>query len=234
VPATPALYGTAACHSFAWSVAITVVFAEAARPGAEDTARSGSGPDDGQRRVHARYVLRVAGNHGMPTLFGAERHVDIDHVVVAATCAQQAHTARDIRRHDGDDGEPDFQELDGPLFLLGACALVDTLWAAVGEDPLTEVRRVLLPLLADAAPDLNSEVAADALIGAFATEYRCELPGDAELLKRIGHLGGDPLENLVAAGAVPPGGILPVGLAILSALAHLCRSGSASVLQPAA
>lgn len=135
---------------------------------------------------------------------------------------------------DPDDGEPEFPELDGPLFLLGGCALLDALWAAVGEDPLTEVRRVLLPVLADAAPDLNSEVAADALIGAFATEYRCELPGDAELLKRIGHLGGDPLENLVAAGAVPPGRILPVGLAILSALAHLCRSGSASVLQPAA
>jgi hypothetical protein len=140
----------------------------------------------------------------------------------------------DGTRPDPDDGEPEFPELDGPLFLLGACALVDALWAAVGEDPLTEVRRVLLPVLADAAPDLNSEVAADALIGAFATEYRCELPGDAELLERIGHLGGDPLENLVAAGAVPPGGILPVGLAILSALAHLCRSGSASVLQPAA
>lgn len=39
------------------------------------------------------------------------------------------------------------------------------------------------------------------------------------------------LRTLVAD---PPGGILPVGLAILSALAHLCRSRSASVLQPAA
>ena len=39
------------------------------------------------------------------------------------------------------------------------------------------------------------------------------------------------MENLVAAGAVPPGDVLPVGLTILSALAQLCRSDSASILQ---
>jgi hypothetical protein len=137
-------------------------------------------------------------------------------------------------RDDDEDGAPEFPEQDGPVFLLGACALIDALWAVVGEDPLTEVRRVLRPALAGAVPGLDTGVAADALIGAFAEEYRCELPGDAELLQRIGHPGGDPLENLVAAGAVRPGDILPVGLAILSALAQLCRSGSASVLQPTA
>ena len=133
-----------------------------------------------------------------------------------------------------DEDEPDeFPEMEGPVFLLGGCALVDAVWAAVGEDPLTDVRRALLPVLADAVPALDAEVAADALIGAFATEYRCELPGDAELLERIGHLDGNALEKLAAAGNVPPGDILPVGLAILSALAQLCRSGSASILQPA-
>jgi hypothetical protein len=130
-----------------------------------------------------------------------------------------------------DEDEPEFPEMDGPVFLLGTCALMDALWATVGEDPLTEVRLVLLPVLAGAVPSLESEVVADALIGAFATEYRCELPGDAELLDRIGHSGGDALERLVTAGAVPPSDVLPVGLAILSALAQLCRSGSASVLQ---
>ncbi len=34
------------------------------------------------------------------------------------------------------DDEQDFPELDGPVFLIGACALVDAIWAAVGEDPL--------------------------------------------------------------------------------------------------
>jgi hypothetical protein len=51
---------------------------------------------------------------------------------------------------------------------------------------------VLVPVLEDAVPGLDGQVTADALIGAFATEYRCELPGDAEVLERIKHHGGRP------------------------------------------
>jgi hypothetical protein len=132
---------------------------------------------------------------------------------------------------DWDEDEPEFPEQDGPVFLLGACALMDAVWAAVGEDSLSDVLGVLLPVLDNAVPGLDSQVAADALIGAFATEYRCELPGDAEVLQRIGHRGGDALENLVRAGAVPPRDVLRVGLMLLSALAQLCRSDSPSILQ---
>jgi hypothetical protein len=82
-------------------------------------------------------------------------------------------------------------------------------------------------------PALDGQVAADALIGAFSSEYRCELPGDEEVLRRIGHPGGDALENLVTPGAVAARDVLAVGLMMLSALAALCRSGSASVLQRA-
>jgi hypothetical protein len=89
---------------------------------------------------------------------------------------------------DWDEDEPEFPELDGPVFLLGGCALVDAVWAAVGEDPLTDVLGVLLPVLDDAVPGLDGQVAADALIGAFASEYRCEQPGDAEVLERIKYL----------------------------------------------
>ena len=39
---------------------------------------------------------------------------------------------------EGGDDEPEFPVLDGPVFLLGACALVDATWAVVGEDPLSE------------------------------------------------------------------------------------------------
>src|ERR1019366_7077222 len=124
---------------------------------------------------------------------------------------------------DWDEDEPEFPEQDGPVFLLGTCALVDAVWAAVGEDPLTDVLGVLLPVLAAAA-----------LIGALASEYRCEQPGDDEVLGRIKRYSGDALENLATAGAVPPGDVLPVGLTILSALAQLCRSDSASVLRRAA
>ena len=132
---------------------------------------------------------------------------------------------------DWDDDEPEFPEEDGPVFLLGGCALVDATWAAVGLDSSSEVLGVLLPVLADAGPGLDAHVAADALIGAFAKHYRCELPGDAELLERIGKVQGDALVNLVRADAVKPADVLPVGLRLLSALAHLCRSDSASLLQ---
>lgn len=129
------------------------------------------------------------------------------------------------------DADEDFPELDGPVFLLGACALVDAVWAAVGEDPLSDVLGLLMSALETAVPGLDAQAAADALIGAFATEYRCEQPGDDEILDRIKNRSGNALENLVAAGALPAADVLPAGLAILSALAHLCQSDSASVLQ---
>ena len=40
-------------------------------------------------------------------------------------------------------------------------------------------------MLDAAVPGLDGQVAEDALIGAFSTEYRCEQPGDAEVLGRI-------------------------------------------------
>ena len=135
---------------------------------------------------------------------------------------------------DWDEDEPEFPEQDGPVFLLGACALVDAMWAAVGLDPLTDVLAVLLPVLEKAVPSLDGRVAADALIGAFATEYRCEQPGDAEVLQRIERHDGNALENLVTAGGVPPRDVLRVGLTLLSALAQLCRSDSASLVHQAA
>lgn len=129
-----------------------------------------------------------------------------------------------------DDDEPEFPEQDGPVFLLGACALVDAAWAVVGEDPLSEILGVLLPVLDSTVTGLDSQVAADALIGAFSEHYRCELPGDAKVLQRIGNRSGDVLENLVTAGAAAPRDVLRAGLKLLSALAELCRSDSPSAL----
>jgi hypothetical protein len=132
---------------------------------------------------------------------------------------------------DWDDDEPEFPEEDGPVFQLGGCALVDAVWAAVGLDSLSDVLAVLLPVLGDAVPGLDAQVAANALLGAFAKHYRCEQPDDTELLERIGNVQGDALVNLVRPGAVKPADVLPVGLALLSALAQLCRSDSGSLLQ---
>lgn len=133
-----------------------------------------------------------------------------------------------------DDDEPDFPELDGPVYLLGGRALVDAVWTAVGDDPLSDVLGVLRPALDGAVPGLDNRVLADTLIGTFATEYRFEQPADLDELERIGHIGDNALEALVAAGAVPPGDVLRVGLTVLSALARLCLRGSASVLEPIA
>jgi hypothetical protein len=47
---------------------------------------------------------------------------------------------------DWDETEPEFPELDGPVFLLGGRALVEAAWATVGEDPLSEVLGGLLPV----------------------------------------------------------------------------------------
>jgi hypothetical protein len=127
-------------------------------------------------------------------------------------------------------GEPGFAEQDGPVFLLGTCALVDAIWALTGDDSLSDVLDVLAPALDDALPG-EGQVIADALVRAFAHHHQCEMPGDAQVLERLGDLGsGDPLEDLVAAGLVTPHDSVRVGLTALSALSALGRSGSPSVL----
>ena len=65
----------------------------------------------------------------------------------------------------------------------------------MGEDPLTKILGVLLPVLDRTVPGLAGQVVADALVGAFAHHYRCELPGDAELLQRIGHPAATPWKS---------------------------------------
>jgi hypothetical protein len=139
--------------------------------------------------------------------------------------------ASDGRASTGPAGdEPGFAEQDGPVFLLGTCALVDAIWALTGDDSLSDVLDVLAPALDDALPG-EGQVIADALIRAFAHHHQCEMPGDAQVLERLGGLGsGDPLADLVAARLVTPRDSVRVGLTVLSALSALGRSGSPSVL----
>jgi len=126
--------------------------------------------------------------------------------------------------------EPGFPAQDGPVFLLGTCALVDAIWALTGDDSLSDVLDVLAPALDDALPG-EGQVIADALVRAFAYHHQCEMPGDAQVLERLGGLGsGDPLADLVAARLVTPRDSVRVGLMVLSVLAELGRSGSPSVL----
>jgi hypothetical protein len=131
-----------------------------------------------------------------------------------------------------DEDMPYFPELDGPLFLLGSCVLVDAFGAVVGDDLFDDILGVLLPPLTDAVPGLDGQAAANALIGAYAVHNNCDQPGNAEAMERICAIScGDVLGDLAAAGAVPTELLLPVGLTMLSVLADLCRSESPSLLQ---
>ena len=123
---------------------------------------------------------------------------------------------------DWDDEGSHFPVLDAPVYLLGGRTLVDTVRAAVGGDPLGEVIEVLIPALDGAIPGLDGRVATDALFGALAADYRFEEPDDLAVLERIEYPGGNVLETLVTAGAVPSADVLPTGLAMLSALTRLC------------
>jgi hypothetical protein len=130
--------------------------------------------------------------------------------------------------------EPEFPELDGPVFQIGACALGDATLAVVGADPLSEVLAVLSPALDGAVPGLEGRAVADVLTGGRATPYMYELPD--HVLKRMRHAFavGGALQELADARPVPPSDILQVGLTILSVLAKFCRSDSASILRRAA
>lgn len=130
--------------------------------------------------------------------------------------------------------EPEFPELDGPVFQIGTCALGDATLAVVGDDPLSEVLAVLSPALDGAVPGLEGGAVADVLTGGRATPYLCELPDYVlKRMRRAFGVGG-ALREFADAGAVPPRDTPRVGLSILSVLAELCQSDSASILRRAA
>jgi hypothetical protein len=130
--------------------------------------------------------------------------------------------------------KPEFPELDGPVFQIGTCALGDATLAVMGEDPLSEVLAVLSPALDGAVPGLEGRAVADVLTGGRARPYLCELPDYVLKRMRRAFAVGGALQELADARAVPPTDILRVGLTILSVLAELCQSDSASVLRRAA
>jgi hypothetical protein len=124
--------------------------------------------------------------------------------------------------------------VDGPVFLIGTCALGDATLAVVGEDPLAEVLAALSPALDATVPGLEGRAVADVLTGGRATPYLSKLPDHVlKRMQRTFAVGG-ALQEFADARAVPPSDILRVGLTILSALAGLCKSDSLSVLGRAA
>ena len=136
--------------------------------------------------------------------------------------------------------EGGFPEDDAPVFLLGACCLVDATWAVVGLDPLRNVLDYLGPRLDADLAELNctlkpsGRVLAETLVRAAADFYRLdEDPADAETMRQLGGKSeGNPLDCLISEKAIEPAEALTIGLAVLATLADLCRTADASVLMP--
>ena len=191
--------------------------------------------DPAQWRVAAGVLVRAVVFDGLRVDHPAvSRLLDVLAPVAEAELAHE-QDLEDWESYGWDEEErPEFPWMDGPVFLFG-CALGEATLAVVGEDPLSEVLAVLAPALDGAVPGLEGRAVADVLTGGRATPYVCELP--EYVLKRMRHppfAVGGALQEFADARAVPPRDILRVGLTILSVLAELCKSDSASILRPAA
>jgi hypothetical protein len=169
----------------------------------------------------------------------------VDHPAVSRLLDLLAPVAEEELEHEQDledwyssrwdeEEKPEFPETDGPVFLIGRCALGDATLAVVGNDPLEDVLAALSPVLDGTVPGLEGRAVADILTGGRATPYVCQLPD--HVLKRMHRAFdvGNVLHELADARVVPPRDILRVGLTILSALAALCKSDSPSILHRAA
>lgn len=136
--------------------------------------------------------------------------------------------------------EGGFPEDDAPIFLLGACCLVDAIWAVVGLDPLRDVLDYLGPRLdaalaeLDCTPRPSGKILAEALLVAAAGFHRLdEDPADAETMRQLDRWSeGNALDSLISEREVEPADALTIGLVVLATLADQCRTAEASVLVP--
>jgi hypothetical protein len=126
----------------------------------------------------------------------------------------------------------------GPAFITGS-ALVEAARAVIAEDRIAPVMEFLEPVL-DAAvaplglsPELTGAAVARALVCATARAYIFADPGDTALLNQLdpdSTTSENALETLVTDKLLGPRDALLAGLAVLAALAGLCRSNAVSVL----
>jgi hypothetical protein len=193
--------------------------------------------DPAQWQVAASVLVRAVVFDGLRVDHPAvSRLLDVLTPVARAEIAHQEALERGYASgwDEEEDEEPEFPEMDGPVFRIGTCALGDATVAVMGDDPLSEVLAVLSPALDGTVPGLEGLAVADVLTGGSVTPYLCQLPD--YVLKRMGRafFAGGALQELAEGRVVPPADILRVGLTILSVLAGLCQTDSASILRPAA
>jgi hypothetical protein len=128
-----------------------------------------------------------------------------------------------------------------PAFVIGN-ALVEAARAVIAEDRIAPVTEFIEPVLdAAVAPlglsaVLTGAAVARALACAVAHSYLFADPADTALLNQFdpdSATSENPLETLVADKLLAPRDALLAGLAVLAALAGLCRSNAVSVLREA-
>jgi len=129
----------------------------------------------------------------------------------------------------------------GPVFVIGS-ALVEAARAVIAEDRIAPVTEFLAPVLdAALAPlglsaGLTGAAVARALACAVAHAYLFADPADTALLNQFdpdSATSENPLETLVTDKLLTPRDALLAGLAVLAALAGLCRTNAVSVLREA-
>jgi hypothetical protein len=128
-----------------------------------------------------------------------------------------------------------------PASVIGG-ALVEAARAVIAEDRIAAVAGFLEPVLdAGLAPfglsaELTGGAVARALACAVAHAYLFTDPADTALLNQLDSdstTSANPLETLVNEKLLAPRDALLTGLAVLAALATLCRSNAVSVLREA-
>ncbi len=131
--------------------------------------------------------------------------------------------------------------MTAPAFVIGN-ALVEAARAVIAEDRIAPVTEFIEPVLdAAVAPlglsaVLTGAAIARALACAVAHAYLFAHPADTALLNQFdpdSATSENPLETLVADKLLAPRDALLAGLAVLAALAGLCRSNAVSVLREA-
>ena len=131
--------------------------------------------------------------------------------------------------------------VSGPVSFIGS-ALLEAARAVIAEDRIAPVTEFLEPVLdAAVAPlglsaELTGAAVARALACATAHEYTFTDPGDTALLNQFdpdSTTSENALETLVTDKLLAPRDALLAGLAVLAALAGLCRSNAVSVLPEA-
>jgi hypothetical protein len=187
--------------------------------------------DGNLREAVALLLIRAVAFDGRPVA-GPEVGAVLTHLGPVIEW-EAGHFGREVSDDEADD------VVTAPVFVIGS-ALVEAARVVIAEDRIAPVTEVLGPVLdAALAPfwrpaELTGAAAMRALTCAVAHDYLFDDPADTALLDQLdpdSTTSQNPLETLIADKLLAPAEAPVIGLALLGALAGLCRSNAASVLR---